>query len=108
MIFPVGILYYGDLQLIIGCIVGIRFILKYNEQQRSFLVKGIIAGICGSVLTAISYSLFDLIVYAGMAFILGLIIFDFYLIEALIIGTIMGGIVGGYFNYKYKIPNKES
>lgn len=108
MIFPSGIFYFGDLQLIIGCIVGIRFTLKYNKQQHSFLVKGIITGICGSILTAISYSLFDWIVYAGMAFILGLIIFEFYLIEAIIIGSILGGIIGGYFNYKNTMPNKVS
>jgi tetrahydromethanopterin S-methyltransferase subunit D len=106
MIFPSGIFYFGDLQLIIGCIVGIRFTLKYNKQKHSFLVKGIITGICGSILTAVSYSVFDWVVYAGMAFILGLIILEFYLIEAIIIGLILGGIIGWYFNYKYATPNK--
>lgn len=101
IIFPAGLIYFGDIQMIIGCIIGTRFAIKNIKPNQAFLSLGIVVGLCGCVLTGISYSLFDWLVYSSSLF-LNLIIFELYLVEAIIIGLVFGGLISGYYLYNEK------
>ena len=105
IIFPFGIFYFGDLHMIIGCIVGIYFTLKHMKPNQSVLILSILTGFIGSILTAVSYTLFDWILFLGILkdspFML-LVISELFLIEAIIIGLIMGLIIGIYYNRRSK------
>ncbi len=107
IIFPSGIVYFGDLQMIIGCIVGIRFSIKNIKQNHSFFAQSIITGLGGSILTGISFTMFDW-VYFSLTSLMLLISFEFYLIEAIIIGLALGFILGAYYNYKSNIRDELS
>ncbi len=105
IIFSSGIFYFGDLQMTIGCIIGSRFALKNNKSNKSFIIQSIGVSLVGAVLTAVSFTLFDWFVFSEIlrySLFMLLITFELYLIEAIIIGLVIGGIVGGYYNYKNK------
>jgi len=111
IIFPSGIVYFGDIQMILGCIVGIRFTLKNIKPNQSFFIQGIIVGLGGSILTGISLTIFDWVVFLEnlrFSLIMLLITFELYFIEAIIIGLALGSLVGGYFNYKSNIHIESS
>jgi len=105
MIFPFGIIYLGDLQMIIGSIIGTSFCLKNIKSYQSYLKHGIMVGLVGTILSAISMSIFDLIIFQTN---LPFVIIGFFLIEALLLGLIIGGIISGYYSYKHKTPIKTS
>lgn len=107
LIFPAGIFYRGDVQMTIGCIIGTRFALKNIKPNQSYLITGLVVGLCGSILTGVSLSLFDLMLFLPSLFIV-LIIFELYLLEAIIVGIVIGGIFGGYYSYSKKKKSKES
>ena len=111
MIFPAGIIYLGDLQMFIGCIIGVRFSLKNIKSDQLYIKHGIIVGLGGAILSAFSMSIFDWIIFSGIeefspSFFI--VIIGFFLIEALIVGLIIGLIVGGYYSYKNKTPPEKS
>lgn len=109
VIFPAGVFYFGDLQMVMGCIIGIRFSLKHIKPSQYYLIHGIIIGIFGALFSAFSMIIFDLITFVDITESLpeDLIVYvGFFLIEALIIGLITGLIIGGYFNYKNKKKNE--
>ncbi|MFX1500807.1 MAG: hypothetical protein ACFFDH_07570 [Promethearchaeota archaeon] len=115
VIFPAGIFYLGDLQMIIGCIIGIIFTFKNIKSNQSYVKHGILVGLGGTILTAISYSIFDWIILSSIdGFNLSYfpIIFGFFLIEAIIIGIIIGLTIGGImriFNHStHKNSREES
>ena len=97
LIFPAGLIYFGDIQMSIGCLIGTRFALKNIKPNQSYLNIGLVVGLCGSVLTGISFSLFDWTVFSS-SLLLKLIIFELYLLEAIIVGILFGGIFGGYYS----------
>lgn len=103
--------HFGDIQMIIGCTVGTRFTLKNIKTNQSFFIQGIIVGLGGSLLTGISYTMFDWIVFSGIlrfSLFMYLLIFELYFIEAIIIGLALGCIVGGYYNYRSKTQIESS
>ncbi|MBY8984941.1 MAG: hypothetical protein KGD65_07740 [Candidatus Lokiarchaeota archaeon] len=111
MIFPAGIIYLGDLQMIIGCIIGVRFSLKNTKSDQVYIKHGVIVGLGGAILSAFSMSIFDWIIFSGIygsspSFFT--VVIGLFLIEALIVGLIIGLIVGGYYSYKNKIPIEKS
>lgn len=105
IIFPFGIIYLGDLQMIIGSIVGTRFSLKNIKSYQSYLKHGIVVGLVGTILSAISMSIVEMIVYPAN---FAIVIIVFFLIEAFLLGLIIGGIIGSYYRYKNKAPTKTS
>ncbi len=111
IIFPSGILFFGDLQTIIGCMIGTRFTLKNIKPNQSFFMHGILVGLGGSVLAGISYTMFDWVYFLGITraspFAV-LMTFESYLIEAIIIGLLFGSIISYYYNRKNKINIKNS
>jgi hypothetical protein len=92
--------------MIIGCIVGTRFTLKNIKSRQSYLIPGMIVSLGGSVLAGISFTMFDWIVYSTPP--IFLLVLELYLIEAIIIGLVLGGLVGGYYNYRHKAPTQSS
>ena len=111
IIFPSGILFFGDFQMIIGCIVGTRFTLKNTKPNQSFIIYGLLVALGGSILAGISYTMFDWVYFLGVTstdpFTL-LITFEYYLIEAIIIGLLFGTIISYYYNRKNKTDIKTS
>ena len=110
-IFPSGIFYFGDIQMILGCIVGTRFTLKNIKPNQSYFLNGIFVGSVGAILTGISFTMFDWVYFSGIlnySYLMLLTIFELYFIEAIIIGLLLGFIVGGYYNYKNKTQTKSS
>lgn len=111
MIFPAGIFYLGDLQMTIGCIIGTIFALKNIRSNQSFLIYGVIVGLGGTILTAISCSIFDWITLSaieGFNLSYFLIILGFFFIEAIIIGLLIGGIIGSYYYFTHKTSIETS
>ena len=111
MIFPSGIIYLGDLQMIIGCAIGTRFALKNAKLNQSLLLYGLIVGLVGTILSAISISIFDWIVFSttqGFSFVLLMMILGSFLIEALIIGLLIGGIVSVYYYFTSKTTSETT
>lgn len=108
IIFPTGIIYFGDFQLIIGCIIGTRFALRNIKSDQSFIIYGVIVGLGGSILTGISFTMYDWVVYYSNNPSMVLISLEFYLIEAIIIGLLLGFILGAYYNYKNIYRNELS
>ena len=97
--------------MVIGCIVGVRFSLKNSKSDQMYFKQGILVGLCGTILSAVSMSIFDWILFSGIdesspSFFL--VIFGLFMIEALILGFIIGVIVGGYYGYKNKSPLETS
>ena len=105
IIYPFGIIYLGDLQMIIGSIVGTRFSLKNIKSYQSYLKHGIVVGLVGTILSAISMSIVEMIVYPAN---FAIVIIELFLIEAFLLGLIIGGIIGSYYRYKNKVPTKTS
>ena len=106
LIFPTGLIYFGDFQMSIGCIIGTRFALKNIKPNQSFLSLGLVVGLFGSVLTGISFSFFDWVVYSSSPR-LYLIIFELYLLEAITIGLVIGALTGFYYHRKHKSINLD-
>ncbi len=105
IIFSAGFFYLGDLQMVIGCIVGTYFSLKNIKSNQSFIKHGIMVSLGGTILSAISMSFFDWIIFwqiTGFSLFSFLVIFGLFSIEALIIGLIIGGILGGYYHHTNK------
>ncbi|MFW9969394.1 MAG: hypothetical protein ACFFDF_04275 [Candidatus Odinarchaeota archaeon] len=101
VIFTYGIVYYGDIQILIGCFVGTRFTVKNVKPNQSFYIHGLVVSLGGSILAAISFTMFDWVYFLDPISDL-IIIFVAYLIEAIIIGLLVGSILATYYNYKRK------
>jgi len=111
IIFPSGVVYFGDVQMIFGCIVGIRFTLKNIKINQSSFTCGIIVGLGGLILTGISFTMFDWVYFFGLEIsspVMLLLIFELYFIEAIIIGIGMGSIIGWYYKRKGNILSKPT
>jgi hypothetical protein len=105
IIFPSGIIFFGDIQMIIGCIIGTRFTLKNIKPNQSLFTYGILVSLGGSVLTAISFTMFDWVYYLGLlrsSLFMLLINFEYYFVEAIIISLLFGSLISYYYNYKRK------
>ncbi|MFW9941588.1 MAG: hypothetical protein ACFFFT_11150 [Candidatus Thorarchaeota archaeon] len=113
IIYPAGFLpiLQGDIQMVIGCIVGVRFALKNIKSNQYYIKHGIIVGLGGTMLSAISMTIFDWIILSGIEEISPppfIVLFSLFLIEALIIGLLIGVIFGSYYSYKNRTPPEIS
>ena len=110
LIFPSGIFFFGDLQMLIGALFGVYFSLSHKKQNQSDIILGLTVGICGTILTAISYSLFEWMIYtqdSPMPLFLNISIF---ILEAIIIGLGIGILLGLLFRRKKRgiLVDKET
>lgn len=103
-IFYSGLIFFGDIQMVLGVAIGTYFALKNLKEDQAPLSTGLFTALLGSLLSAISMMMYDL---TAFYLILRLISFEtllkeifFYLVEALIIGFAIGLIEGLYFKRK--------
>jgi hypothetical protein len=98
-----GFVLYGDLQFLVGSIVGVYITIKNKKPDQSILKYGIITGIIGGVFSSILVALFDWILYSLRV---GFNIFSFFillllmLLSGLAVGLLGGAGVGAYYMYK--------
>ena len=105
IILPLNFVYRGDLQMVIGCVIGIRYTLKNIKLNNSMVIYGIIVGLEGTILTVILFIMLEGLVLSWALMVTPLMIlirFELYLIEALIISSGTGIIIGSYYYYKNK------
>jgi hypothetical protein len=105
LLFPSGILFFGDLHMIIGVSIGVYFGLKNKKKEDSEMKTGLIIGVFGAFLTAISMSLFEWILYitfSGFSVTALLFYLIWFVLEALIIGLVISLIFALYFRIKRK------
>ena len=96
--------------MVIGCIIGTRFALKYQKNKRKLIFLSIAIALSGAYLSAISFSIVDwmiVIIHGFGAISLLFAIFIPYLLMATIIGVLIGIILGIYYFIKSEKPIKE-
>ncbi|MFW9969393.1 MAG: hypothetical protein ACFFDF_04270 [Candidatus Odinarchaeota archaeon] len=111
IILPLNLVYTGDLQMVIGSIIGISYTLKKIKSNQSKSVYGIIVGLGGNILTVILFIMLEGLVLSWSLMVTPLMLMsriEFYLIEAIIISLGTGIIIGGYYDYKNKMLIKSS
>lgn len=105
VIFPYGFAFFGDVQMVIGVLIGTYFALKHLKKDQTPLKYGMIVALGGSILTAISIYVFLWTIYLIAATFFPLDIITFFILEALIIGLVIGLIEGLYFKNKLSKTN---
>jgi len=100
MIYSGGIFRLGDIQMVLGVAIGAYFALKNMKEYQTALKTGLITALGGSILAAISLSVFDWAIFSFVFPISFLDIFIYYFLEAVIIGLSIGLIEGLYFRMK--------
>ena len=97
--------------MVIGCIIGTRFALKYQKNKDNIIILSILIGLSGALLAAISFSIVDLIIALmneGIrGFSLFLAIFIPYILMAIIVGGLIGIVLGIYYSFKSEKPIKK-
>jgi hypothetical protein len=105
LIFPSGIIFFGDLHMIIGVSIGIYFGLSNKKKKDSEMKTSLFIGFFGALFAGISMSFFEWILYITsyrfsiIALLFFIIVFT---IEALIIGLPISLVFGLYFKKKRK------
>lgn len=98
--FGTSLLFLGDIHMIIGNVIGIRFTMKYNRSDTSPLIIGSSLGAISGIISAISLSFFELGFYmARFGFELA-ILFDrlnTFIWGGIIIGAAIGFLFGFYY-----------
>ncbi len=106
ILFPSGILFFGDLHLIIGISFGVYFGLSNKKKGDSEMKTGLLVGFLGAFLAAISMSLFEWILFiTSYGFLITALLFFFlpyFIIEASIIGLLLSLVFALYFRNKRK------
>ena len=103
VIFPSGLVFVGDFQMIIGVLIGVFFGLSNKKKPQSEIRLGLMIGILGALFAAFSLSMFEWILYTifqGFSSGALLFFFSFFMIEALVIGFPLGFLSGFYFYRK--------
>ena len=96
--------------MVIGCIIGTRFALKYQKNKDNIIILSILIGLSGALLAAISFSIVDLIIalmHGIGGFSLFLAIFIPYILMAIIVGGLIGIVLGIYYSFKSEKPIKK-
>ncbi len=103
LIFPSGLIFFGDFQMIIGVIIGVYFGLS-NRKKHQFEIKlGLVIGFIGALLAAISMTMFEWVSFTisqGLSIMSILFYLSVFMIEAIIIGLTVGILLGLYFRRK--------
>ncbi|MFX1498470.1 MAG: hypothetical protein ACFFBH_13165 [Promethearchaeota archaeon] len=100
LIFPSGLIYVADIQMLIGDLWGTYFALKYLKKKQNYFKNGIAIGLGGASLSAISIFLFNATLALGTPLETILLFLLVMLIEAIIVGLIAGALIGYYFVIK--------
>ena len=101
-VYP-GVVLYGDLQYLVGSIIGVYVAIRNKKPNQSILKYGIITGIVGGVFSSLLIALFDWILYSLRV---GFNIFAFFvllllmLLSGVAIGLLAGAGVSAYYMYK--------
>ena len=90
--------------MVIGCIIGTRFALKYQKNKDSLILLSILIGISGALLAAISFSIFNIMIW-GFSFFLA--IFIPFILMAIIVGGLIGILLGIYYFFKSEKSAKK-
>jgi len=101
----IGIVWPGDIQIFLGAFFGTRFALRNEVSQNHLLRIGLLVGIVGGILSALSMTAFmiSLFIFSiGLQNGYFLMLFASFLIAALIIGPIIGIILYLHYNHKRK------
>jgi hypothetical protein len=107
-IVPYGIINPGDFQMVIGCIIGTRFALKYQKDKKYIILLSIVIALIGAFLAAISFGIMDLmILLIHGAVSIFFVIFIQYLLMATLVGVLVGIFLGIYYFIKSEKPIKE-
>ncbi len=111
IIDPAFIVYPGDLDILFGGIVGVFFALKFRHPDQSFIPTGVISGVFGGILAAISITIYTFIVFvwpvSGFTIELVFNLLATYTIIAALIGITLGILFGFYYSVKDKRRNIE-
>ena len=107
-ILPYGIIFFGDIYLVIGCCFGLYFTFKYKKESQSHIKTGIIVGLTGSVLSIILASIFIALVYTIDFFLFLLALLVNFGIMTVFVGLIIGYLFGYYFRNKEGAPRESS
>lgn len=102
-IFPFGLFFYGDIHMILGVLLGVYFGLSNKKKHQLELKLGVVIGFMGSFLAAISMTMFEWVSFTvsqGLSIIAFLFYFSVFIIEAILIGLIVGILLGLYFRRK--------
>ncbi|TFG21977.1 MAG: hypothetical protein EU533_04800 [Promethearchaeota archaeon] len=105
LIFPSGFAFFGDFHMIIGTGIGVYFGLSHKKEMQSYIKTGLIVGLLGALFSGISIAFFEWTIYIiRISFSLTslLLFLGVFIIEAIIIGIPIGGILGLYFKSKGK------
>lgn len=101
--FYAGVILFGDIQFLIGSVIGVYIAIKNKKPNQSILKYGIITGIVGGIFTSILIALFDWILYSLRV---GVNIYSFFillllmLLSGIAVGLLGGAGMGAYFMYK--------
>jgi hypothetical protein len=101
-VYP-GIILYGDLQLLIGAIIGVRITIKYKNPDQSILKYGIITGIIGGVFGSILIATYIWILFSiGVGFSILILFWNIllFLFSGIAIGLLGGAALSAYYMYK--------
>ena len=105
LIFPLGLFFNGDFQMILGVLIGVYFGL-YNKKKHQLEFKlGLVIGFVGAILAAISMAMFEWVSFTvsqGLSIMAFLFFLRVFVIEALVIGLSVGFLFGFYFYRKNK------
>lgn len=111
LINPISIIYPGDIDMIFGAIVGLTFSLKNRKIDQESMKTGLLVGFVGAILSAISFTLFRLVlelIIFGSVFTSFIIFYLSNLILALVIGLIFGLLFGYYYSRKSEKTKAKS
>jgi Na+/H+-translocating membrane pyrophosphatase len=111
-LFSLGtsLLFLGDIHMIIGNIIGIRFLIKYDNSEKPPLIIGSALGAISGILSSIALAFFEWGFYIaryGLVFLILLDRINTFIWIGILIGVAIGFLFGFYYNRKRKEP-KES
>jgi len=108
--FGTSLLFLGDIHMIIGNIIGIRFIVKYDYSDKSPLIIGSSLGVISGIFSSIALSFFEWGFYIAISGFVFIILFDrinTFIWTGILIGATIGFLFGFYFKRKNKKPRES-
>jgi len=103
LIFPSGLIFFGDFHMILGVLFGVYFGLSNKKKHQLEIKLGLVIGFFGALLAAISMTMFEWVSFTvsqGLSFVAFLFYFSVFMIEAVIIGLAVGILLGLFFRRK--------
>ena len=100
---PISILFFGDLDLTFGAIVGLLFAFKNRKENQTHLKIALHVGLFGAILSAVSITIYQwilIIVFVEFNFMTFWPLLLSFSILAVVIGGILSIIIGYYYFIK--------